>query len=66
MSDTPIEIDHVIIVCKGCKGERTVHPDRPLRGAAEVIEWIKTKPTACACGATHCDLKMHHKEASSE
>lgn len=62
--DQPIEVDHVIIICSGCKGARTVYPDRLLRGSAEVIEWIKTKPTACVCGATHCDLKMHLKNAT--
>ena len=56
-----IEIDHIILVCKGCRGERTIYPDRPLYGADELIEWMKTKPTACGCGATHCDVKAHLK-----
>lgn len=53
------ECDHVIVICQGCKGERQVYPDRPLRRVEEVLEWIKTEPTGCVCGATHCDLKMH-------
>jgi len=57
----PIEIDHIIVVCKGCKGERTFFPDRPLRGAKELIEWLDSKPTRCGCGATHCDVKAHLK-----
>ena len=62
-----IEVDYVIVICKGCKSERTVYPDRPLYGAEEVIAWIKTKPTGCMhmCGATHCDLKMHLREGLS-
>ncbi len=56
-----IVVDHLILVCKGCRQERTIYPDVPLIGAQEVIEWIKTKPTRCLCGATHCDVKLHIK-----
>ena len=55
----PIEVDHVILVCNGCRGERTIYPDKPLRGAQELIEWMKTKTVACACGAKTCDVKAH-------
>lgn len=57
----PIEIDHLILVCLGCRGERIIYPDVPLRGAQELIAWIKTKPTRCPCGATHADIKAHVK-----
>lgn len=61
-SNAPIEIDHIILVCKGCRGERTIYPDVPLRGAEQLIAWMKTKPTRCACGATHCNVKAHLKD----
>jgi hypothetical protein len=56
-----IEIDYLTLVCKGCGGERTFYPDRPLYGADELIEWMQTKATPCGCGATHCDVKAHIK-----
>lgn len=62
--EEPVVVDHIIVVCKGCGGERTVYPDRPIRGAAELVDWIKTKPTACPCGALTCDLKCHLKPRS--
>jgi len=54
-----IVIDEVIVICKGCSGERTVRPPKPLVGADEVHRWIQQGVPPCACGATHCDLKMH-------
>lgn len=60
MSDR-IVVDHVILICKGCRQERTIYPDIPLVGAEQLIEWMKTKATRCACGATHCDVKAHLK-----
>jgi hypothetical protein len=60
----PIEIDYIIIVCKGCRGERTIY-DVPLHGAQELIEWLKTKPTRCGCGADTCDIKAHVKNATA-
>lgn len=56
-----IEIDYLVLVCNGCRGERTIYPDVSLRGAKELIEWLRTKPTACACGAPTCDVKAHVK-----
>ena len=54
-----IIVDRLILICLGCRAERTIWPDVPLVGAAACSEWLKTKPTRCACGATHCDVKMH-------
>jgi hypothetical protein len=66
MSDSTLEFDHIILVCKGCKGERTFYPDRPLRGASELIAWMNTKMVPCGCGATHGDVKAHMKGAPDE
>lgn len=61
----PIVVDFVVVVCRGCARESTVYPDRPLRGAQEIIDWIEGKDggglaaQGCSCGASHCDLKMH-------
>jgi hypothetical protein len=57
----PLEFDFIVLVCKGCAKERRIYPDRVLRGAAELIEWMKTKPTPCECGALTCDVKAHMK-----
>jgi hypothetical protein len=54
-----IIVDHLILICLGCRAERTFWPDVPLVGAAACSEWLKTKPMRCTCGATHCDVKMH-------
>jgi hypothetical protein len=56
-----LEFDQIILVCKGCGGERSFYPDVALKGANELIEWMKTKAYACPCGATHCDVKAHMK-----
>jgi hypothetical protein len=61
----PVEFDHVVLVCNGCRSERTIYPDRPIRGAQELIEWMKTKPTKCSCGALTCDVKAHVKNPAS-
>lgn len=55
----PIVIDHIIIVCKGCRQERTVYPDAPLRGAEALANWMQTRLTPCTCGAATCDIKAH-------
>lgn len=54
-----MRIDHVILVCKGCGGERRIDLDKPLTTAEEVKRWIDTRPTPCGCGASHCDVKLH-------
>jgi hypothetical protein len=53
--------DHVIIVCNGCRRERTHYFDEPLHGAEEIIAWTKTglADFACPCGSSTCDLKIH-------
>jgi hypothetical protein len=56
-----IVVDHLILICLGCRQERTIWPDVPLVGAEACVEWLKTKHTKCPCGATHGDVKMHLK-----
>ena len=55
-----MKVDYIIIVCKGCKRERTAHPDKPLTSAQEVKDWIDNHlpAFACICGAKTCDLKL--------
>lgn len=54
-----IVVDHLVLVCKQCRTERTVYPDVPLYGAAELVAYMKTKLTPCTCGATTCDVNAH-------
>lgn len=57
-----MKIDHIILICNGCKQERKFYPDRPIVGAEELVDWLKTKPTQCPnvmCTATTCDVKAH-------
>lgn len=56
-----LEIDHILVVCNGCHGVRKFVPDAPLIGADALIEWMKTQPTKCSCGALTCDIKAHMK-----
>lgn len=65
-NDAPLEIDHVIVKCKGCGREREHYPDRPLRGAEELIAWMKSQLFKCTCGATHCDIRAHIRDPDSE
>jgi hypothetical protein len=53
-----VVIDKVIVVCKGCRSERTMELPEPLVGAQAVHEWIQQGIPPCTCGATHCDIKM--------
>jgi hypothetical protein len=55
-------VDQITVICNGCKTERLFYPDRPLVGAEELIDWMKTKATACSCGAGTCDVKARLKE----
>jgi hypothetical protein len=59
MSRALIVVDHVIAVCGGCKKERRFYPDKPLEGAAALMEWAFANITACPCGAPKYDLKAH-------
>lgn len=55
----PLVVDYVILVCNGCRGQRRLDCDPFLVGAEALIAWMKTKPTACPCGAPTCDVKAH-------
>lgn len=57
-----VVIDEIIVVCKGCRGERRMKPKEPLVGAKAVIAWIEQGVPPCTCGATHCDIKLHMVE----
>lgn len=65
-AEPPIEIDHVVIVCNGCRAHRYVYPDAPLVGADEIKGWIETQlpAYACSCGAERCELRMHIRGAT--
>lgn len=54
-------VDHIVVVCKGCRGERVLWPDKPLQGAREFIAWVNDSANLapCPCGAPLCDLKAH-------
>lgn len=54
----PLIVDHVIIICKGCKRERIVWPDAPLVGAAQIKQFTDAGIAPCGCGA----MKLHIKE----
>lgn len=53
-----LRIDQVILICKGCKGERLYYPNPVLVGALAVKEWLDTKASRCMCGADKCDAKL--------
>lgn len=57
MSDKPIEIDWIVLICNGCGAKRYFTPRPHLVGAQALIEWMQTKPTPCECGARTCDVK---------
>lgn len=59
-------VDHIIVKCKGCGGERTFYPDANLIGAEGLLEWMKTKiPEGCDCGSRVADIKAHVKNAAA-
>jgi hypothetical protein len=57
-------VDKIILVCNGCQKERTFLINPHLYSVQELINWMKTKPTPCECGAPTCDVKAHMKEIS--
>lgn len=63
MSDGRAIFDEITLVCNGCRGERVFYPDAPLVGAEALIHWMKTKATACTCGAATCDVKARVRNA---
>jgi hypothetical protein len=65
MGEKPMEIDQITLICNGCRSERVFYPDVPIVGAEQLIQWIKTKPTPCSCGARTCDAKCRLKEEKS-
>lgn len=62
LGEKPLVVDQVIVICKGCKGERLYYPKPNLIGAAAVKQWLDTKPTRCICGAGTCDVKLRLKQ----
>jgi hypothetical protein len=57
-------VDKIILVCNGCQSEREFEIIPHIYSAEELITWMKTKPTACTCGASTCDVKARMKEIS--
>jgi hypothetical protein len=57
-----IVVDHLIVVCKGCRIERTIYPDVPLVGSDALISWM-SNIEPCSCGAKTCDVKAHLQDA---
>jgi hypothetical protein len=55
----PIQIDHVIVVCGGCRKERKLYPDKSIVGADALMEWANANVTRCRCGAPTYNLKAH-------
>ena len=59
-------VPDLMMICKGCGGERMVYFDPPLVGAPELIEWLEGRtppdrhpgPTPCRCGAKTCDVRI--------
>lgn len=57
-----MKIDHIILICNGCKQERTFYPDAPIASVEEFDVWLKTQVTQCTnvlCTAKTCDVKAH-------
>lgn len=55
----PFIVDEIILICKGCQGERRFPQNPHLRSAEEVIQWLQTKAEQCPnCNATTCDAKL--------
>jgi hypothetical protein len=53
----PFIVDEITLICKGCQGERVFPLAERIRSAKALITWMKTKATACPCGAATCDVK---------
>jgi hypothetical protein len=53
-----LRVDQVVLIYKGCQGERLYYPKPVLVGALMVKQWIDTKATRCVCGAETCDVKL--------
>lgn len=63
MNDRPgkfkeIVIDHSIVSCNGCKGERRFDHEPFITSIPEFEAFVKSIPP-CPCGATTCDVAMH-------
>lgn len=57
LKDKPFIVDEITLVCNGCRDERVFSLKERIRSAEELITWMKTKATACPCGAATCDVK---------
>lgn len=60
MSARPVVIDYVFLVCKVCGRQDRADIDPPLRGADQLVEWMKTNVRRfCSCPGSTCDVKAH-------
>ena len=58
MKDDELMIfDQIVIICQGCGDNKIVNFNPPIVGAAQLIEYNKTKLTPCECGHGYCDIK---------
>lgn len=53
-------VRQVVAICNGCRAEKKIAVDPPLRSAGEFIEWQRASVPAlrCSCGYRTCDLKL--------
>ena len=54
-----MKIDKIVLVCKGCQGERLYYPNPVLTSAEAAKAWLDTVPGRCCCGAETCNAKLH-------
>lgn len=60
-----VEIDHVIVLCNGCRGARKVVFEKPLRTTEGLDAWLKEGLDPCSCGAKTCDVMAHMVELTN-
>lgn len=59
-----IEFDYVVLRCNICKGKHKIYPDRAIRGAQELTDWMKIQVKKfCSCSSETCDVLAHIKGA---
>ena len=54
-------VDEIILTCSGCAQVRVFKITPPLVGGQAIVDWLKTRPNQCPCGARTCSVEMHLK-----
>lgn len=62
----PCVVDEIVLVCNGCGARRRFVLDKHLTSGEQLVEWMKTHPTPCACGARTCDVRAHIKDVETK